>query len=87
MNESKEYLESLLRNYGLNQKGFHWQCINPDHADENPSANIIGKDGKHRLYCHVCAKSWDRFDILDIVRGKAKGASFKEEAVKSLRNR
>ena len=81
MSETKEQLEALLTQNGSKHKGSNWQCL--CHDDQNPSASIHkAKDGKWRLHCFVCDKSWDRFDLMDIIAKRAFGTSFKEEKQK-----
>lgn len=74
----KQKLEAFLALHST-KKGCNWRCLSPDHEDKNPSASVIeGIGGRWRLYCHVCEKSWDRFDLMDIITGKAAGTSFRE---------
>ena len=48
-------------------------CIHPDHEDVHPSMGMFqGRDGKMRLHCFGCGRTFDIFDaveILDHVKG------------------
>jgi Replicative DNA helicase len=59
----KEKLEDYLRGKGINpRKAF--SCLNPQHADNNPSMSF---DRKHnRVRCFSCGASYDVLDLIGI---------------------
>ena len=60
----KNQLRSLLEYYGIEiytkKKPPVIHCLIPGHADKNPSM-VVYPD---RLWCPVCAESWDIFDAV-----------------------
>ena len=58
----------------------NFTCLNPEHADRNPSMSYIGTDPHHpRVYCHGCNISYDMIDLIGLDMG-TEGASMFEEA-------
>jgi len=74
---SSKYLRELtsLRAYltarGIEYDERHktWRC--PNHGDDHPSAVLYENPESHRLYCPVCATSWDIFDLCGLLDGHA----------------
>lgn len=65
-NYIKEQLETYLQGKGINtNKPFH--CINPAHADTNPSMSIDRSKGQpYHAKCFSCGAYYDTFDIIGI---------------------
>ena len=59
----------VLRETGVDPSR-SFSCPFPEHADNNPSANLI-KDGT-QFYCHACKKGGDVIDLYGIVHGMTK---------------
>jgi len=53
------------------------QCPSPDHADDNPSA-VFYDDSLH-VYCPVCDKTWDIYDVAGLLHGIAGFVDQKKE--------
>lgn len=70
MNILPEYMK--IKGYTCS-RGHMMHCIHPDHEDVHPSMGIFqGRDGKMRLHCFGCGRTFDIFDaveILDHVKG------------------
>jgi len=69
-------LKKLLPEY-LRLKGVHydprrktWRCPNPSHQDTNPSAVLYDRQEKPVLYCPVCNKCYDLFNIESMLTGE-----------------
>jgi len=75
----REELERVLRDFGIEVRGNACRCPNPDHEDRNPSASIHESNGKWRVHCHKCKRSWDHIDIESLKTGRAIGEILKEK--------
>lgn len=58
------------------------RCPNPGHADEHPSA-VLYRDSQ-RVFCPVCAQSWDVFDVAGLLNGVAEYPRRKEIVERTL---
>ena len=66
---TKEDIEDILHYYGVEQKGKLFQCISPEHQDNNPSMSVGGSSGSRcRAKCFACDKSFDPIDIITTLR-------------------
>jgi len=60
---AKGRLEDYLRQKGLNtKKPFH--CLNPDHADKNPSMSFDRR--RNKVHCFACGADYDIFDLVGL---------------------
>ena len=60
----KDMLPDYLNMIGINtNKPFN--CLNPNHADHNPSMSFDRKDGQH-IKCFSCDAYWDIFDLIAV---------------------
>lgn len=70
---AKEFIKNDLENYlqkqGINTR-MNFECLNPDHADNNPSMSIdrTSRSGLH-CKCFSCGAYYDTFDIIGIDYG------------------
>ena len=65
-------LDAYLRSRGIDigQNGKKkFLCLNPDHADHDPSMNYLGNN----VYCHSCKKTYDIIDLMAMDRGMKPG--------------
>lgn len=65
--QAKEYIKSQLENY-LKQKGIDtrkpFKCLNPTHADKNPSMSYDGK--RNKAHCFSCGADYDTLDLIGL---------------------
>lgn len=65
MNILPEYMK--IKGYTC-LRGHMMHCIHPDHEDIHPSMGIFqGRDGKMRLHCFGCGRTFDVFDAVEIL--------------------
>lgn len=62
----KEQLESYLRQQGINTRK-PFCCLNPDHADSNPSMSYDRK--RNKAHCFSCGADYDIIDLIKIDYG------------------
>ena len=59
----KSQLEAYLRQKGINPaRSFH--CLNPDHADKNPSMSLDRR--RNKVHCFACGADYDIFDLVGL---------------------
>jgi replicative DNA helicase len=65
--QAKEYIKSQIENY-LKQKGIDtrkpFKCLNPTHADKNPSMSYDGK--RNKAHCFSCGADYDTLDLIGL---------------------
>jgi replicative DNA helicase len=63
----KVYIEDYLRGIGVTnlRKPFH--CLNPEHADNNPSMSYDKK--RKKAHCFACKADYDIYDLVRIYEG------------------
>lgn len=65
--QAKEHIKSQLENY-LKQKGIDtrkpFKCLNPTHADKNPSMSYDGK--RNKAHCFSCGADYDTLDLIGL---------------------
>jgi len=65
--QAKEYIKPQLENY-LKQKGIDtkkpFKCLNPTHADKNPSMSYDGK--RNKAHCFSCGADYDTLDLIGL---------------------
>jgi len=65
--QAKEYIKSQLENY-LKQKGIDtkkpFKCLNPTHADKNPSMSYDSK--RNKAHCFSCGADYDTLDLIGL---------------------
>jgi len=77
----KAYLES--KNIRPNKAGFY-KCINPAHADKNPSSRLVPPD-EVNLFCFGCLFNADLFRAASVLEGRpSSGPEFVTENVQYL---
>jgi len=64
----REYIERSGIDLDTRKKPPILRCPSPNHTDENPSARLYDEN----VFCPVCSKSWDIFDIAGFINGKDK---------------
>ena len=68
--QAREYIRGQLENY-LQSKGINtrkaFKCLNPEHADKNPSMRYDEK--RQKVHCFACAADYDTFDLIGIDYG------------------
>lgn len=64
--EVQNHLADYLEQYhGITDTKKKFSCLNPEHEDNNPSANYyICKDGIPRVKCFGCGENLDIFDLI-----------------------
>lgn len=77
-NTDMNALADALTAKGLTVRGRSVQC--PWHEDQTPSASLVeGAEGVWRVYCHVCDKAGDIYDITGERPALAQGSSQNED--------
>lgn len=75
---AKRYVREQLENY-LEGKGIDtcrpFRCLNPDHADTNPSMSYDRK--RNKCHCFSCNADYDTFDLIGIDYNTSGGETFK----------
>lgn len=66
-NQVKEKLSDYLASHGITSQN-NFKCINPQHAESNPSCGIL-KDKTH-FHCLGCGITGDIFDACHFIEGK-----------------
>ena len=65
--QAKEYIKSQIENY-LKQKGIDtrkpFKCLNPTHADKNPSMSYDSK--RNKAHCFSCGADYDILDLIGL---------------------
>jgi len=65
--QAKEYIKSQIENY-LKQKGIDtrkpFKCLNPTHADKNPSMSYDSK--RNKAHCFSCGADYDTLDLIGL---------------------
>ena len=59
----KNQMEFYLRQKGLNPKK-PFNCLNPDHADKNPSMSLDRR--RNKVHCFACGVDYDVFDLVGL---------------------
>ena len=67
-NYVKGQLEDYLKNKGVDTRK-NFRCLNPDHADNNPSMSYDRK--RQKAHCFSCGADYDTFDLIGIDYGIA----------------
>lgn len=62
----KDQLEGYLRSKRINTARL-FNCLNPDHADKNPSMSYDSK--RKKAHCFSCNADYDTFDLIGIEHG------------------
>lgn len=72
--QAREYIKEQLEGY-LSSKGINTRkpfiCLNPDHADSNPSMSFDKK--RDKAHCFSCGADYDTLDIIGIDYGLTDG--------------
>jgi len=85
----KPYLRQYLTDQGVDivvkgQTDF-FQCINPDHHDNNPSNGFVKGTGDQQFHCFSCGCNGDIFTAAHYLEGKPRlGVSFVKENLEYL---
>ncbi len=69
LNQLKGDRQAFIREIealNLNPRGNKCLCPFPEHDDHNPSASIHCDDNHNRIYCHVCKRGADIFDLMKL---------------------
>lgn len=68
--EAKQYIKENIEDY-LNQRGINTNknfcCLNPEHADRDPSMSLDRK--RNKAHCFSCGVDYDIFDLIGIEYG------------------
>ena len=85
--EAVKYLKSrfkdLLENdLGIEDTNKPFQCINPEHADVNPSMSFDSK--RNKVHCFSCGVDWDIFDVVQAIEEFPEGKEGFKEALDFL---
>ncbi len=68
---------------GMTAKGKNITC--PWHDDQNPSASVLeAANGHWRIWCHVCDKGGDVFDLREKLTGQSVADQFRSLSSKSV---
>lgn len=65
--EAKDYIKQQLPEYLRGRRlplDKNFKCLNPDHADKNPSMSYYKRDNK--VHCFACGAVYDMIDIIGI---------------------
>lgn len=90
VDETIQSARSLLRAYleasgvSVSPKGT-FCCINPDHDDQNPSANIVPGTNEQVFHCHACNISGNVFTAAHLISGlPLSGTEFVTETIPDI---
>jgi DNA primase catalytic core len=75
--ELQKKLKDYLQSRGVALKGngtLRFSCINPEHDDSNPSANIVPNTDEREWVCHGCGAKGDIFDAAHCLEGLPVGS-------------
>ncbi len=63
----KAYIEDYLRGIGVTNLRKPFNCLNPEHADNNPSMSYEKK--RKKIHCFACQADYDIYDLVRIYEG------------------
>jgi hypothetical protein len=76
----RDYMTACGAEFDTSKRRPIVRCPSPDHADEHPSAVLY----EERIWCPVCDKKWDIFDVAGFQIGSSQFLDQKDEVTKKL---
>lgn len=77
INQYKNRLADYLDYKGITKKNDKYSCVNPQHADNDPSATVYDNAGDNKLNCNSCGFKGDIFDCAGALIGASGKQNFK----------